>query len=79
MKRFHLHVWSGDGLVAADDEGVELEDIGAARNEAVLAAREIMADALRKGHLPIDHRFEIYDETGPILTFPFRGCIDRFA
>jgi hypothetical protein len=79
MQRFHFHVWYKQELIVADQEGVELDSIDDARQEAVLSARELLAEALRGGVLLIDYRFEIHDEVGVVLTFPFRKSIERFC
>jgi hypothetical protein len=48
MAMFYFHIQEGDCLVE-DDEGIELSDLTEARGEAIEAAREILAEAIRSG------------------------------
>jgi hypothetical protein len=66
MPRFFINVRSGNMLVE-DPEGYNLPDLEAAREEALAAAREIMADGLKAEKLDCD-QLEIHDKTGQFLT-----------
>lgn len=59
-----------------DLEGTELPDDTAAREEAVQAAREMMSDALLRGH-SVDHRtFEIRGRHGELVeSMPFTDAV----
>jgi hypothetical protein len=48
MGRFYFHVRVSDELVT-DEEGADFPDLAAARREAVLAAREVVAEAIMTG------------------------------
>lgn len=73
MTRFFFHVF--DHAVAIDDDGLELADERAARAAAVAGAREMACEQIRTGHLRLDHRIEITDETGNLVaTLPFRDA-----
>ena len=48
MPLYFLHVQDGDELVQ-DSEGQQFDDLEAAKAEAILVARELMAEALRTG------------------------------
>jgi hypothetical protein len=50
-----------------DDEGVDLPDFSAAKREAVLAARELLAEAIRSGRQKVPDAFVIADESGRTL------------
>ena len=63
MGIFYFHLREGDELLA-DDQGVDLPDVSAARREAELAAREILADAIKSGRDDIPQAFVIADEQG---------------
>jgi hypothetical protein len=65
MKCF-LNVIYADTRVA-DPDGHEFPDTAAARREAILSAREIVADRLRHGDPVIFGRFEIADAAGQLL------------
>lgn len=66
MSRFYFHIESPIGLLR-DDEGTELQNISTARAEAIEAAREIAANALRAGTSDVPHRIIIASETGEKL------------
>jgi hypothetical protein len=48
MPRFHLHIRNQDGLVR-DEEGLDLPNLNAAREEARQAIREIVAGHIISG------------------------------
>ena len=48
MGRFYFHLRAGDELLR-DDEGQDFPDPSVARQEAELAARELLAEAIRSG------------------------------
>src|SRR5688572_4844550 len=51
MQRYYFHLQKlGESGVVADEEGSELTSLDAAREEALKAAREILADAIRAGY-----------------------------
>jgi hypothetical protein len=66
MPRFYFHVFND--VVAMDEEGIELPDLAAAREQAMDGARELVCEAINKGHLNLDHRIEVTDEAGETLT-----------
>jgi hypothetical protein len=63
MGRFYFHVRTG-GRLTSDEEGIDLPDLAAARHEAVLAAREVLADAIMSGKPEVPEAFVIADEGG---------------
>jgi hypothetical protein len=63
MGRFYFHVRTGDRLTP-DEEGIDLPDLAAAHHEAVLAAREVLADAIMSGKPEVAEAFVIADEGG---------------
>jgi hypothetical protein len=75
MRRYFLHVRDGTSVII-DDQGIELPDLGAARQEALAAARQIMSQAVLKGE-PLDGRvFEIADQHGTVLLLvPFSEAL----
>lgn len=50
-----------------DEEGVELPNLSAARDYAIMAAREIIASDIRDGVLALDVAIQITDGTGQAL------------
>jgi hypothetical protein len=63
LPRYFLHVDELD----TDPEGTELPDIEAARREAMLAAREMLAEWILHGIEAVPTRIVITDEKGTIL------------
>lgn len=75
MPRFYFHVRHDDEL-DEDPEGAELESLEQAEDEAVKAAREILAEKVAKGDEVDGHRFEITSEAGEVLkVVPFRSVL----
>ena len=80
MGRFYFHVVEGAELLT-DVEGAHLRDALEARQMAIRAARELLADAIRGGKNRIPEAFVIADEQGRaietisfavVLPEPFR-------
>jgi hypothetical protein len=69
------------GECIPDAEGAEFPDLQALKDEAVVAAREIMAERLVNGDA-LDHsRFVVKDDKGQIvLVMPFKDALpDGYA
>jgi len=74
MPRFYFNLRSSKEF-AEDPDGQECESLTAAREEAILSAREIMASRVKSGKNPNGSRFEITDITGQlILTVLFKDA-----
>lgn len=74
MPRYFLHI---DEL-ATDPDGTELPDLEAARREAMLSAREMLAEWIILGADDIPTRIVITDEEGTILgVVHFRDVLPR--
>jgi hypothetical protein len=75
MTKFFFNIRDHDEYIE-DAEGVELPGLGAAREEAISAAREMIADKVLRGEVIDGHVFEVTDETGEILErIPFKSVI----
>jgi hypothetical protein len=61
MGRFHFHLQAGDQIIQ-DDQGVDLPDLSAAQRDAILGAREFLAEAIRSGKPEVPEAFVIADE-----------------
>ena len=73
--RYFYQIRSGDHVML-DEEGSEHHDLAAARAEAIIAAREIMAEAVLKGRDVSDQVFDIHDEEASVVAVvPFRDAI----
>jgi hypothetical protein len=72
MPRFYFHVF--DDEETFDEEGSELPDADAACEYAKENARALVCESVKKGHLNLDHRIEIEDETGRRTTLTFRDA-----
>ena len=66
MPRCFLHIDDGTQRIE-DEEGSELLDLDAAREEARSAARQLWASAILAGHDIEAHRFVITDNDGRVL------------
>jgi len=66
MTLYYFHLRDGDAFVR-DETGMELEDIHAARHEALQAARDMLADQLRAGEALDGQRIEITAVDGRVL------------
>ena len=64
MPRYFLHVDELD----TDPEGAELPDLEAARREAILSAREMLAEWIILAAEDIPTRIVITDEAGSVLA-----------
>jgi hypothetical protein len=74
MPRYFFHIY--DELELDDDEGLELADDEAARNQALAGARAMMCDQLKAGQLTLHHRVEVESEAGEsILILPFGDAV----
>ncbi len=67
MTRYFFHIRSRAGKIE-DHEGEDFENLEAALVNAHLAAREIMAEDLRKGQIDETRLFEIVDARGQVVA-----------
>lgn len=75
MPRYYFHIKHGDAITA-DEEGSDLPDLAAAREEATHAARQIMSWAVQEGRQPDGQLFVITDGEGRVLfEFPFKSAL----
>jgi hypothetical protein len=77
MGRFYFHL-QADDQIAPDDEGADLPDLSAAEHEAILAARELLAEAIKSGWPEVLEAFVIANEEGRALAIvPFTAVLPR--
>ena len=75
MPRFFFHIRDGESI--DDPDGMYLPDTRSARLEAMRSARDIMAEDVRRGHLPLSAWIEVTDEHGEaIFALPFAEAIE---
>ncbi|MCK8779103.1 hypothetical protein M0654_03795 [Rhizobium sp. NTR19] len=75
MPRYYFHIRSG-GALQADIDGIDLPTHTAALEEAILGAREMVADRVRNGEEIGNEQFEVVDEDGKTIhVLPFRSVI----
>lgn len=75
MARFFFHIRNHHEFLR-DREGVEMTSARAALYEAEDAAREILAEKVRKGEVIDGNEFEVHDELGTrLFTLPFRDVL----
>jgi hypothetical protein len=77
MGRFYFHIRSG-GRVIIDQEGSDFPDADAARQEALAAARQILAEAIKSGREYAPEDFIIADSEGRELEIvPFATVLPK--
>jgi hypothetical protein len=75
MPLYFFHV--GSSTTAMDREGLDYPDIAAAREEALEALREIIADEVKSGSVPKYENIAISDEAGEcVATVTFNDAIE---
>ena len=62
MPHFFFHLFNDE--VILDEEGAEFTDASAAVEAAERMARGMAAESVRCGHLVLQHRIEVVDESG---------------
>jgi hypothetical protein len=67
MARFYFHMRK-QGRVALDEEGTDLPELAAARDEAIQSAREILANAMKDPEPNLFDCFVVADEKGDELA-----------
>lgn len=75
MSRYFFNVYNDADVI--DDEGLELPDLAAAKEEAIRGARGMMADHVLAGRpISLSHRIEVVDAQGKVLaSMPFGELI----
>jgi uncharacterized protein DUF6894 len=63
MTRYFFHLRT-DRQLAEDEEGLELPDLDAAREEANASAREMLAEAIKMGHDEAPDAVLVFDDRG---------------
>jgi hypothetical protein len=77
MGRFYFHIRDGDRLIP-DEDGQELPDTSVALREAMLAARELLAEAIFAGKERVPDAFVIADDAGRVVeTVPFIAVLPK--
>jgi hypothetical protein len=74
MGRFYFHLRAGDELTR-DEEGIDLPDFSVARREAILSARELVAEAIKSGKQQVPEAFVIADEEGRMLDIVLLAAV----
>lgn len=74
MARYFFHIRDGDTLIE-DTEGIDVPDLEAAREEAVEAAREIVAERALEGKASEGQVFEIWSHGQMVAAVPFQDGI----
>ena len=64
MPRYFFHVKTTVKTIITDDEGMDLADLEAVREEATRAAREIVDDMISCGQTPPDRHYVAMNAAG---------------
>jgi hypothetical protein len=77
MGRFFFHLRAGDQWIP-DEVGEDLPNFSTAQREALRAARELVADAIKAGEPVVPDALVIADETGRALdTVPLTSVLPQ--
>ena len=75
MPRYYFNVY--DDVIANDIEGVELPNEAAARLQALLGARDLIAEQVRHGYFIRSHWIDVVDDQGAVLfAITFGDAVD---
>ncbi len=75
MPRYFFHLY--DDVIALDEEGVALPNAAAARLNALIGARDVIAEQVKRGYFVLSHWIDVVDQQGePVLTLTFRDAVD---
>jgi hypothetical protein len=75
LPRFYFHICDGSGFTE-DEEGQELPDQEAARNEAIRGLRDISAGELRRGEMNLGSFIEVEDQAHRlVMTADFSDAV----
>jgi hypothetical protein len=78
MVRYYFDLKDSGGLLAVDDEGLELKDIQAAQEEAALSLADAARDCLRTSDDALTQMMvEVRTDAGPLMHVNFSFNIDR--
>lgn len=65
------------GTVIADDEGMDVPDLHAARKIAIAGARDLMCGEISRGRLCLGCAVHVTDQSGAeLLKVPFREAVE---
>lgn len=73
MPHYFLHVRNSDYV--EDEEGMDLLDIDAARQAAVLGARSILSEEVKQGEIDLRGAIEIAEGEATVLVVPFTDAV----
>ena len=75
MPRYFFNLY--DDLIVLDEEGVELPNPAAARLNALIGARDVIAAQVKHGYFVLSHWIDVTDEQGDlVLTVRFGDAVD---
>jgi hypothetical protein len=76
MARFHFHLWDGKSLIP-DLEGSELPNVDAVKARSEFIARELLAEEVLQGRLPLNMRLDVMDsEEQTIFRLSFGDAVE---
>jgi hypothetical protein len=76
MPTFYFHIQKPNEPLLKDDEGIDLDSRDAVREEALAAARSLIAEAAKEGRDAKGNAFVVTDHQGQeVMTVPFAAAI----
>jgi hypothetical protein len=74
MPRYRFHIYNDEETM--DHQGRLFPDLAAARTEAIVSARDLMATDIRaKGEINLSHWIELEDDDGEVEVVNFRDAV----
>jgi hypothetical protein len=74
MPLYFFNVYNDEDTV--DEEGQDLPDLDAAREEAIISARALICEGVHDGEVTLSHRIEVLDQSRrPALTVTFGDAV----
>jgi hypothetical protein len=75
VPRYFFNIY--DDIVAEDEEGAELPNAEAARLQALIGARDLIAEQVKHGYMVRSHWIEVVNEQREVvLTLTFGEAVD---
>ena len=76
MPLYFMHIRNSDGLIE-DPDGIELPDLEAAKEEAILSARDIVGNQIKDGHVITGQFFEVWRDGEKVAVVDFFKAINH--
>jgi hypothetical protein len=65
MPRYFFNLYND--LTALDEEGKDFPDLATAMDHGIMETRTMICESVGNGHIDLNHRIEIADESGAVV------------